>query len=170
VLCSQPSIIYDECVGEYKEETPMKDDSLPPVPHPLYHDIRCYFSTANFHCERSFPNVSTSSDSQDTSNVSLSLHYREETSSSENTSNLSYVIYENIEGENPYFSSTPLHDSSNHKDVDKHPKFSDLGCHNLSTSSSDHDVHSLVLNPSKPLVYHDLPIDEVETLQTIDAI
>jgi len=87
------------------------------------------------------------------SNFTLSLQCREDTPSSENISNLETIISENTEGEHPCFSSTPLHDSSNHDDVDKHPKFFDLGCQDLSTSSSDHDVDSLIVNLSKPLVY-----------------
>ena len=58
-------------------------------------------------------------------------------------------------------------DSSNHEDADQYPKFSDLGCHDFFTSSSDHDVDSLVFNLSKPLVYDDLFVDKFETPQTI---
>ena len=49
-------------------------------------------------------------------------------------------------------------------------KFSDLGCRDLYTSSSDHDVDSIIVNLSKTLFYDDLSIDEVETLQTINAL
>lgn len=90
------------------------------------------------------------------------MHYGEDTSSSKNPSSLSSVISENTKGEHPFFSSTLLHDSSNHEDVDEHLGFYDLGCCDLSTSSSDHDVHSLFVNPSKPLIYDDLSIDEFE--------
>ena len=69
-----------------------------------------------------------------------------------------------MEGEHPSFSSTLLCDSSNHEDVNQHPEFSDLVCHDLFTSSSDHDVDSLVVNPSKPLVYEDISINKVKTL------
>jgi len=95
--------------------------------------------------------------------VSLSLQCREDKSSSKYPFNLSFIIFENIEGENIFFSSTRLPDSSNHEDVDKHPEFSDLGCHDLFTSSSDHDVDSIVVNISKTLVYDDLFVNEVET-------
>lgn len=120
-------------------------------------------------CEKSFPDVPTSDHLQDTSDVSLSLHCREDTSSSENLSNMSFVIYENTEGEHPCFSSNPLHDSSNHEDGNKHLEFSDLGCCDLSTSSSDHDVDSIIVILTKTLVYDDLCVDEVETPQTIEA-
>ena len=61
-------------------------------------------------------------------------------------------------------------DSSNHEDADKHLEFSDLGCHDLSTSSSDHDVDSIIVNISKALVYNDLSVDEVETPQTVEEL
>lgn len=48
---------------------------------------------------------------------------KEDTSSSENLSHLSSLIFENTEGEDHYFSSIPLHDSSDHEDVNEHPKF-----------------------------------------------
>ena len=99
----------------------------------------------------------------------MSLHFEEDTSSSENPSNLSSVISENMEGENPCFSSTPLHDSSNHEDADKHLEFFDLGCRDLSTSSSNHDANAIGVNLSKTLVYDDLSVDEVETLQIVEA-
>lgn len=148
----------------------MKDDSLPIAPHLLYLDIPCDFATVDFPCENSFPDVSTSDHSQDTSDVSMSLNFGDDTSSFENLSKLSSIISENTEGEHPRFSSTHLHDSSNHKDADKHLEFSDLGCHYLSTSSSDHDVDSIVVNLSKTLVYDDLSVDEVETPHTVEAL
>ena len=131
------AIMHDECVQESKEEPVVKDDSLPSTPHPLYPDIPCDSATSDSPCENSFPNASTSNRSQDTLDVSLSLYCGEDTSSSKNPSNLSFVISENTEGEHPCFSSTPLPNSSNHEDADKHPQFSDLGCRDLSTSSSD---------------------------------
>ena len=89
----------------------MKDDSLPAAPHPLHPDIPSDFSTADFPCENSFPNASTSDHSQDTSDVSLPLQCGEDTYSLENSSNLSSVFLENIEAEHLFFSSTPLPDS-----------------------------------------------------------
>lgn len=142
------AIIHDECVQESKEEPTVNHDSLLAVPHPLYPDIPCDSVTVDFPYENSFPDVSTSDHSQDTLDVSLSLCCGEDTSSSENLSNLSFVISEDTEGEHLCFSYTPLPNSSNHEDVKKHPEFFDLGCHDLSTSSSDHDVESTVVNLS----------------------
>jgi len=148
----------------------VKDDSLPYASHLLYLDIPCDSATFVIPCENSFPDVSTFDHSQDTPDVSLSLHCEENTSSSEIVSHLSFIIYENAEGELPCFSSTPLHDSSNHEDADEHPEFSDRGCHDLCTSSFYHDVDSLVVNLYKPLVSNDLPIDGVETPQDVETL
>lgn len=38
------------------------------------------------------------------------------------------------------------------------------------TSSSNHDVHSLIVNLSKPLVYEDPSINKVETPQMVEAL
>ena len=43
------------------------------------------------------------------------------------------------------------------------------GCHNLFTLSSDQDVDSLIVNPSRPLFYEDPSINEVKTPQIIEA-
>ena len=132
----------------------MKDDSIPSALHLLYLDIPCDYSTFDFPYENSFPNVSTSACSHDTSDFSLSLQHGEDTSSSENMSHFSYIIYENVEGEHPYFSSTPLHNSSNHKDAKENLEFSKRGCRDLCTSSFDHDVDSLVVNMSRSLMIY----------------
>lgn len=164
------AIIHDECVWESEEEPTVKDDSLPFVPHPLYPDIFYDYDTFYFPNEKSSMDVSTSDHSQDTKDANLSLHCGQDTSSSENPSHLSFVISENTEGEHPCFSSTPLHDSSNHEYADKHPKFYDHGYCDLCTSSFDHDVDSLDVNLSEPPISDDLSIDEVETPQTIEEI
>jgi len=67
------AIIHDECMQESKEEPAVKDDSLLVAPHPLYPDIPCDSSIADFPRENSFPDASTSYHSQDTLDVSLSL-------------------------------------------------------------------------------------------------
>ena len=105
------AIIHDEYVQESKEELAVKDDSLPTMPHPLYPNIHCDSATIDFPYENSFLVLSTSNRSQDTLDVSLSLHCGEDTSSYKNPFNLLSVISENTEGEHPCFSSTPLHDS-----------------------------------------------------------
>ncbi len=111
-------IIHDECVQESKEELAMKGDSLPFMPHPLHPDIPCDYATIDFPYENSFMDASTSDHSQDNSDVSLSLQCGEETSSSENPFNLSFIFLENTKGQHICFSSTPLLDSSNHEDAD----------------------------------------------------
>lgn len=100
----------------------------------------------------------------------MSLHCREDTSFSENQFNFSSAISINAEGEHPCFSSTPLHDSSDHEDVDEHVKFSNHGCHDLFTPSFNQDVDSFVVDLSKPLVFDDLFADEVETPQYVKAL
>jgi len=80
------------------------------------------------------------------------------------------IFLGNVEDEHSFFPSTPLCDSSNHEDVDQHPEFYDLGFHDLFTSSFDHDVDSLVVNPSMPLVYNDPSVKEVETPHTVKAL
>lgn len=89
---------------------------------------------------------------------------------SENPFNLSSVISGNAEGEHSCLSSTPLHDLSNHEDVDQHLEFSDRGCHDLFTPSFDHVVDSLIVNLSKPLISDDPPLNEVKTPQDVEAL
>jgi len=172
VSAMQPicAIIHDEYVYESKEEPAVKDDSLPSAPHSLCPDSPCDSATIDFPCENSFMVVSTFDCSQDMLDDNLSLHFTDDKSSSKNASNLSSVISKNNKGERPFFSSTPLRDSSNHEDANKHCGFSDLGCRDLSTSSSNHHFYSILFNPSKPLVYDDLSVDKVETSQIVEAL
>lgn len=104
------------------------------------------------------------------SDVILSSQCREDTSSFKNPSNLSSALFENIEGEDLCFSSTPLPDSSNHEDADKQLEFSYIGCHDLSTYSYDHDVDLINVNMSKTLIYDDISVNQVETSQAIEAL
>ena len=114
--------------------------------------------------------VSTFDHSQNTTDVSLSLHCGEDTSFFSNPLNLSSVISESAEGEHSCFSSTPLYDSLDHEGAKEHIEFYDHGCRDLFTPSFDHDVDSFLVNISKPRVFDDLPIDEVETPQAIEAL
>jgi len=155
---------------ESKEEPAMKDDSLLAVPHLLHPDMPYVSATANFSYENSFSDASTSDHSQETSDVNLSLQCRVDTYSSKNRFNLSLIFLENTEGEHICFLSTPQPNSSNHEDANKHPEFSDLGCHDLFTSSFNHDVDSTIVKLSKRLVYDDLSIQEVETPSTVKAL
>lgn len=62
-----------------------------------------------------------------------------------------------------------MYNSLDHEDVDEHIEFSDCGYHDLFNPSFDHDVDSLVVDISKPLIFDDLPDDEVETPQYVEA-
>ena len=101
--------------------------------------------------------------SQDTPYVSTSSNNEEDQSLIGNPLDISSALSGNVEGEHPSFSSTPLCESSNHETANQHPGFSNLGCRDLFTSSSNHDVDSLTVNILKTLVSDDLSIDEVET-------
>lgn len=90
--------------------------------------------------------------SLDTSYVSPSSDNREDQSFIENPLDFSSAFSGNAEGKHSCFSSTPLCDSSNHEDADKHFEFVDLDCHDLSTSSSKHNIDSTFVNLSKTLV------------------
>lgn len=98
------TVIHDECMWEYEEEPTVKDDFLPLVPPPLYLDILCDSFTFDFPYENSSLDVSTSDHSHDTAGFSLLLHCREDTNFSENTCNLSSIIFRNTEGEHSCFS------------------------------------------------------------------
>jgi len=63
-----------------------------------------------------------------------------------------------------------LHDSLDHEDVDEHIKFSDHGCCDLFTPSFDHDVDSLDVGISKPLVFDDPPTGEVKNPQVVEPL
>ena len=80
------------------------------------------------------------------------------------------MFFENIEDEFFRFSSTPLFFLSDHEDTDEITNFSDRSCRDLFTPAFDHDDDSIVVDLSKPPVYDDLSIDEVETTQTVEAL
>jgi len=108
--------------------------------------------------------------SQDTPDVSSSSDNGEDQSFFEHPLDFSSIFSGNAEDEHSCFSSTPLCDSSNHEDADQHPRFYDLSCRDLFTSSSDDDVDSLFVNPSKPLVYDDPSINKDKTPQFVKAL
>lgn len=139
--------------------------------------LLCFFLTSlviffisDYPCVNPSMDASTSSHSQNTPNVIPSFDSREDKSFIENPLDFSSTFSRNTEGEHSFLLSTPLFDSSNHKDANKHPEFSDHGCRELYTSSFDHDVDSLTINLSKPLVSDDISIDKVETLQDVKAL
>lgn len=148
----------------------VKDDLLRSLPRPLFPDIFHDYSTYVPSFENSSLDVSTSNHSQNTWDVSLSFDCREYKSFFPNSPNLSSFISGNIEGENSCFSLPPLYDSSNHEDAIVHLKFSDHGCLNIFTHSSDHDSNSPTVDLSKPPVFDDPSSDEVETPQVIEAL
>lgn len=88
----------------------------------------------------------------------------------ENPLDSSSVVFGNAEDEHCCFSYTPLCDSSKHKDFDKHLEFSDLGYPDLFTSSSDHDVDSIIVSMYETLVYDDISVSKVKTPQNINAL
>ena len=89
---------------------------------------------------------------------------------SDNTLDLSSFIYRNSEARKFCFSSTPLYDSLDYEDANGNIEFSNRGCHDLFFPSFDHDVDLFVVDISKPAVFDDLPVDEVETPQAIEAL
>jgi len=164
------AIIYDEYVWESEEEAVVKDDLLLSTPHLLFPDIFGDFSIVDFPCENTFPGASTSDHSHNIPDVNLPLHIGDDTFSFANPLNISSIFCENAEGEHSCFSSTPLYDSSDHEDVDEHIEFLDHGCHDFFSPSFNHDVDSCDVDLSKPLIFDDLPVEEVETPQVVEAL
>lgn len=64
----------------------------------------------------------------------------------ENPLNVSSVFSKKVECEHYFFSSTPLY------------------------YSLDHNVDSFIVDLSKPPIFNDLPIDEVETPQVVESL
>ena len=148
----------------------MKDDLLLATPHPLFPNIFGDYVIVDFPYENIVLGASTSDHSQNTPDVSPSLHSREDASVFANPFSISSVFFENVDGEHFCFSSTPLYDSSDHEDTDEHIEFSDHGCCDLFSPSFDYNDDSFIVNISKPHVFDDLPIDEVETPQAFEAL
>jgi len=148
----------------------VEDDSLLSTPPPFFPDIFGDYDIPDFAC------VSPSMDApiveflQNTPDVSPSSYNGEDQSFLENPLDFSSAFSKNAEGEHSCISSTPLCDSSNHEDVEKHLEFFDIGFRDLSTSSSDQNVDSIIVSMSKTLVCDDLSINEVETLYTIKEV
>ncbi len=71
---------------------------------------------------------------------------------------------ENVEGEHFCFSSNPLFDLLDHEDVDEIIDFFYQSYFDLLTLIFDHDDDSITVDFSKPPIYDDLFVDEVETL------
>jgi len=148
---------------EYQEEPTMKDDLLLSMPLLFFPDIFGDFSLVNSLCENSFLDASTSDHSKNTPDVNLSYHSGEDKSLFENPLNSSSVISRNPDCEHSCISSTPLCDSLGHEDADEVIEFYDHGYHDLFTPSFDHNIDSFTLDISKPLIFDDLYVDEMET-------
>ena len=134
--------------GNLKKNT-VKDELLLSTTHLLFPDIFCDSTISDFPCENSPRGISTSDHLQNTPDVSLSLHFGEDTSLFGNPFNISFIIFGKEEGEHSCFSSTPLYDSSDNEDVDEHIEFSDRGSLDPFTPLYDHDVDSFVVDISK---------------------
>ena len=164
---AQPTctVIHEEYEWDLEHQHSATDDSLSFFPNIIgelaIHDFACVSSSTDA------PIVDIS---QDTPYVSPSSNNEEDQSFIGNPLDISSSFSRNAEGDHPSSSSTPLSDSSNHEDFDQHPEFFDLGCRDLSISSSDHDVDSLIVNPSKLMVYEDPSVNEVETPQTVKEL
>lgn len=137
---------------------------MPPL---LFLDIFGDSTILDFACVSSSMDAPIVDHSQNTKDDSPSFNNGEDKSFIKNPLYFSSPFSRNAEGEHNCF---PQRDSSYYEDAEKHLEFSDLDCHDLFTSSSGHDVDSLVVNLSKALVSDDLSIDEVGTPQAVKAI
>jgi len=164
------NVIHEKYEWKPEQQPMAKDDSLPSTPPPLFPDIFNYSSIADFSHVSPCTDAPIVDHSQNTLDVGPSFDSGEEKSFIQHPHDSSFAFSRNAEGEHYCFSSTPLCDSSNHEDVEKHPEFSDLGCHDLSTFSSNEDVDLIIVNMSKILVYDDLFVDKVKTPQTIEEL
>ena len=81
-----------------------------------------------------------------------------------------HLLFPESEGEFVRFSSTPLFDSSDHEDANQIIDFDDHSCHALFTPVFNHDNDSITVDFSKPRVYDDLSVNDVETPQTVEAL
>ena len=63
-----------------------------------------------------------------------------------------------------------MFDSSDHEDADEFIDFSDHGDRDPFASIFYHNHESIAIDLSKPLVYDDLPDDQVETPKTVEAL
>jgi len=111
-----------------KHQPVVKDDSLPSMPPPLFLDIFGDFIIPNFARVSPLIDAPIVDHSQNTPDVSPSFDNGEENSFIEHPPDSSSAFSRNAEGECSCFSSTPLCDSSNHEDANKHLEFSYLGC------------------------------------------
>lgn len=162
--------IHVEHEGDLENPLAIGDHPYLSIPPLFFPGIFVDLSIPHFSCISSSIDAPIVDLSQDTTYVSPSSNNGEDQSFIKNPLDLSSALSGNPEGEHPSFSSTPLCDSSNHEHANQHPEFFDLGCHYLFTSSSYHDVDSLIINPSNPLVYKYPFVNKVKTQHTVEAL
>ena len=148
----------------------MKDDSLSFEHPPFFLNIFGETAIHDFACVSPSKNAPIFDHSQDTSDVGPSFDKGEDKSFVENPLDLSSVFSGNTEDEFVHFSSTPLFDSSDHEDADEIIDFFDRGYRDPFTLVFDHDHDSITVDLLKPLIYDDLPDDELETPKVVEEL
>lgn len=108
--------------------------------------------------------------SQDSPNVSPSFDNEEDKLLIENPLDSSSVFFKNTENEFVRFSSTPLFNSSDHKDAEELIDFSNHGIRDPFYSILDHNHEYIAVDLEKPPLYDDLLDHEVETPKTTKAL
>lgn len=127
----------------------MKDELLPSTPLLHYTDIFHHSIIPIQSCENSFYDVTTLNHSQNTWNGSFSFKCGEDKCFLPDPPNLSYYLFENIEGEISHSPLSPLYDSLDHEDTYVHNfELSNRGCHDTFIDSFDHESNSSTVNIS----------------------
>jgi len=172
VVVAQPTcaVIHEEYEWELEHQHLVKDDSLLSEPPPFIPNLFGEPAIHDFSCVSSSTDAPIVDHSQDSSDVSPSFDNREDKLLIENPLDPSSVFFGNTEDEFIRFSSTPMFDSSDHKDAKEFIDFFDHGNRDPFASIFYHDHESIAVDLSKPSVYDDLPNDEVETPKTIEAL
>jgi len=87
-------------------------------------------------------------------------------------SNPSSDLCKEMEGDISCFQSSPLYDSSDHEDASVFDleQISNHNCRDLFIDTSIHDFDLSMVDPSKPLVFVDLPSDVLELPQVVEAL
>lgn len=163
------AIIHKEYDWELEHQSSAKDNSLLSEPPLFFPDISGDPSIHDFVCVSLSMDVTIVDHSQNTPDVNPSDN-GEDKLFIENPLEFLFAFPRNTDGEFFYFSSTPLFDSSDHEDTDEIIDFVDHSCHDLFTPVFDHNDDSIVVDFSKPLVYDDLSVTELETPQTVEAL
>jgi len=163
-------VIYDEYERELKHQPATKDDILLSTSPPPFLDIFGDSSISDFLGVNPPTDIPIANHSQNTPNVNPSFDNGEDKLFIENPLDFASSFSGNEEHENSCLLSTPLFDLSNHADVDEIIDFSYRSCHDPFTIVFDHDVDSIIVDISKPLVYDDLYIHKVKTPQAVEAL